>query len=228
MDASATKDSQCECGDIDIAAMDRAIDKYLQDNHDNDDAQLLLWPEEAVQLLLFSCTKDPSIRIRRAAMSLLTTVVSRQQSAQEADIISTLVLKCRDKDSKVQTQAYERMVQLPIDTLTLHLELEDWRAVLDTALLGKQADCLGCTEQREIWHLGTGLLHKFLKTKDMLSLKYSTALLSNTSDDVSTQTAAFDTLGHASQLLQALQLPWHNNSVHEAYCSALSNHTHEY
>ena len=219
-------DSQSEGGNVDIAAMDRAIDKYLQDNHEDDGAQLVLWPEEAVQLLLFSCTKDPSIRIRRAAIALLTSVVSRQQSTQEADIIRTLVLKCRDKDSKVQTQAYQMLMQLPIDALTLHLQLEDWRAVLDTALLGKQADNVDCTEQPEIHNLGTDLLHKYLKTREMLPLQYSTALSPNTGDDIYMQSAALKNLGHASQLLQALQLPWHNSSVHQAYCSALSNYAH--
>ena len=223
LDANATVCNQCECDDVDIVAIDRAIDKYLQDNHENDDTQLALWPEEAVQLLLFSCTKDPSIRIRRAAMSLLTSVVSRQHSAQEACIISTLVLKCRDKDSKVQIQAYQMLLQLPIETLTLHLELADWRAVLDTALLGKQTGNLDCTEnQPEIHNLGTDLLHKYLKTTEMLPLQYSNALLSNAGDDVCMQSAAFQTLGHSSQLLQALQLPWHNNTVHAAYCAALS------
>lgn len=227
LDANATVCNQCECDDVDIVAIDRAIDKYLQDNHENDDTQLALWPEEAVQLLLFSCTKDPSIRIRRAAMSLLTSVVSRQQSAQEACIISTLVLKCRDKDSKVQIQAYQMLLQLPIETLTLHLELADWRAVLDTALLGKQAGNLDCTEnQPEIHNLGTDLLHKYLKTTEMLPLQYSNALLSNAGDDVCMQGAAFQTLGHSSQLLQALQLPWHNNTVHAAYCAALSHYVH--
>lgn len=208
--------------------MDRAIGKYLQNNHDNDDAQLGLWPEEAVQLLLFSCTKDPSIRIRRAAMSLLTSVVSRQQSAQEADIISMLVLKCRDKDIKVQTQAYQMLVQLPIHTLTLHLKLEDWRAVLDTALLGKQADCLDCTEQPEIQKLGTDLLHQYLKTKEMLPLQYNPALFCNAGDVVCTQREfePLKTLGHTSQLLQALHLPWHNSTVHGAYCSALLSDAH--
>lgn len=207
--------------------MDRAIDKYLQDNSDNDDAQLLLWPEEAVQLLLFSCNKDPSIRIRRAAMSLLTSVVSRQQSRQEADIVSTLVLKCRDKDSKVQTQAYQMMVQLPIDTLTPFLKLEDWRAVLDTALLSKPADCLDTTEVQQ---LGTDLLQKYLTIKQVAPILCSSdaASLSSASADVFAESAAFRSLGIASQRLQALQLPWHNNPVHEAYCSALSlsNHAH--
>lgn len=203
---------------LDIAAMDRAIDKYLQDNKDSDDAQLLLWPEEAVQLLLFSCNKDPSIRIRRAAMSLLTSVVSRQQSRQEADIVSTLILKCRDKDSKVQTQAYQMLVQLPIDTLTPFLKLEDWRAVLDTALLGKPADCLDTTEQPEIQKLGTDLLHKYLTTNEVAPILCSNdaASLSAASADVFAESSAFRSLGIASQRLQALQLPWHNNPVHAA------------
>ena len=214
-----------------IAAMDRAIDKYLQDNHANDDAHLLLWPEEAVQLLLFTCTKDPSVRLRRAAMSLLTSVVSRQQSAQEADIIRTLILKCRDKDNKVQTQAYQMLEQLPADTLKAHLKLEDWRAVLDTALLSKQADCsdhASGNEQSEVQKLGTDLLHKYLKTEEVLPLLHNigdAAWLSIASDGVSTGDTALSALGLASQHLQALQLPWHNSTVHEAYCSALLNHT---
>ncbi|KAL0044205.1 hypothetical protein WJX82_004139 [Trebouxia sp. C0006] len=128
-----------------LLTMGRAIDHFLNSPSSSDEAQLQLWPEEGVHLLLFTCTKDPSVRIRRAAMSLLTSVVSKQQSAQEEAIVRALVLKCRDKDSRVQSQAYEMLVQLP-----------------------SEAVC------------------------------------------------------HASQYLQALQLPWHSSVVHHAYSSALA------
>lgn len=211
-----------------IAGMDRAVDKYLQDKPDSDDAQLLLWPAEAVQLLLFTCTKDPSVRIRRDVMSLLTSVVSRHESTQEADILGTLVLKCRDKDSKVQTQAYEMLLQLPIDTLRAHLRLEDWRAVLDTALLSERADCLDCaagSEQSKIQKLGADMLQKYLKSEEVLHLldNHHAVTLSTATNGVSSASAALRMLEFASQRLKALQLPWHNSTVHDAYGAALSN-----
>lgn len=204
--------------------MDRAVDKYLQDNPDSDDAQLILWPEEAVQLLLFTCTKDTSVRIRRAVMSLLTSVVSRQQSTQEADILSTLVLKCRDKDSKVQTQAFEMLLQLPLNILRAHLRVEDWRAVLDTALLSKRADHVDCavgSEQAEIQKLGTELLHKYLDFEEGLPWLDDPA--AGAVDGISSESAALRALEFASCRLKALQLPWHNSSVHDAYGAALSS-----
>lgn len=206
------------------AAMDRAVDKYLQDNPDSDDTQLMLWPDEAVQLLLFTCTKDTSVRIRRAVMSLLTSVVSRQQSIQEADIISTLVLKCRDKDSKVQTQAYEMLLQLPINILRAHLSVEDWCAVLDTALLSKRADhvvCAAGNERAEIQKFGTDLLHKYLDSQELLPWVDTTA--AGALHGVSAESAALRALEFASCRLKALQLPWHNSTVYDAYGAALSS-----
>ena len=206
--------------------MDRAVDKYLRDNPDSDDAQLGLWPEEAVQLLLFTCTKDTSVRIRRAVMSLLTSVVSRQQSTQEVDILSTLVLKCRDKDSKVQTQAYEMLLQLPIDTLRAHLRLEDWRAVLDTALLSKQADHVDSaagSEQPELQVLGTDMLHKYLKSEEVPPWGDNAAAANDIVSSGSAVLIMRRSLEFASCRLKALQLPWHNSTVHDAYAAALQN-----
>ncbi|KAL3152469.1 hypothetical protein ABBQ32_001508 [Trebouxia sp. C0010 RCD-2024] len=207
-----------------LLTMDRAVDKYLQDNPDSDDTQLMLWPDEAVQLLLFTCTKDTSVRIRRAVMSLLTSVVSRQQSIQEADIISTLVLKCRDKDSKVQTQAYEMLLQLPINILRAHLSVEDWCAVLDTALLSKRADhvvCAAGNERAEIQKFGTDLLHKYLDSQELLPWVDTTA--AGALHGVSAESAALRALEFASCRLKALQLPWHNSTVYDAYGAALSS-----
>ena len=215
--------------------MDRVIDKYMQDTcgHDDadDEAQLRLWPEECVQLLLFTCAKDPSVRIRRAAMSLLTSVVSRQHSAQEGDIVQMLLLKCRDKDSKVQSQAYEMMAQLPINTLNTHLRIEHWRAVLDTALLTKQAaDDAECTiedEQSQIRNFGTGLLHQYLRTNQVLPVLRDPSALTALVTAPACVGAVPDVVNavqYASQRLQALQLPWHSPAVYEQYCAALRSH----
>lgn len=205
--------------------MDRAVDRFLQDQSESDNAQLQLWPEDAVQLLLFSCAKDPSVRIRRATMSLLTSFVSRQHSVQESDIVHTLLLKCRDKDSKVKMQAYKMMVQLPIATLTAHLRIEDWRTVLDTALLSKQAadmDSAAETEQPEIMTAGTDLLHKYLDAEKLLPLVHGDSVAFATAPvSVSVPDVISSAMEHASQSLQALQLPWHSGTVYQAYSAAL-------
>lgn len=208
------------------AAMDRAIDQFLNGPSSSDEAQLQLWPEEAVHLLLFTCSKDPSVRIRRAAMSLLTSVVSKQQSAQEEAIVRALVLKCRDKDAKVQSQAYEMLVQLPIETLTAYLQIDDWRAVLDTALLNMQAavsDSLADEDhQRDsaVHALGIQLLQKYLDTNKVLQALCSDA--ASADEEGVDAKAVLQAVCHASQYLQALQLPWHSSVVHHAYSSALA------
>ena len=206
------------------AAMDRAIDRFLNSPGSSDEAQPQLWPEEGVHLLLFTCTKDPSVRIRRAAMSLLTSVVSKQKSAQEEAIVRALVLKCRDKDSRVQTQAYEMLVQLPIETLTAYLQIEDWRAVLDTALLNMQATVSDFSadedhQQDNVVHaFGIQLLQKYLDTKKVLQAFSGDVA----SADVEGVDAVLQAVCHASQYLRALQLPWHSSVVHHAYSSALA------
>lgn len=208
------------------AAMDRAIDQFLNGPSSSDEAQLQLWPEEAVHLLLFTCSKDPSVRIRRAAMSLLTSVVSKQQSAQEEAIVRALVPKCRDKDAKVQSQAYEMLVQLPTETLTAYLQIDDWRAVLDTALLNMQAavsDLLADEDhQRDsvVHALGIQLLQKYLDTNKVLQALCSDA--ASADEEGVDAKAVLQAVCHASQYLQALQLPWHSSVVHHAYSSALA------
>ncbi|KAL0023867.1 hypothetical protein WJX79_001901 [Trebouxia sp. C0005] len=44
-----------------LLTMDGAIDRFLNSPSSSDEAQLQLWPEEGVHLLLFTCTKDPSV-----------------------------------------------------------------------------------------------------------------------------------------------------------------------
>ena len=219
------------CASTSSAAMDRAIDQFLHSNSTNNEAQLELWPEEAVQLLLFTCNKDPSVRIRRAAMSLLTSVVSKQQSAQEQAIVHTLILKCRDKDAKVQCQAYEMLVQLPIIMLRAHLQIEDWRAVLDTAILTTHAvksDTTDADHQQanDDYTIGTQLLHRYLDTYRVLqSLSNDTihAGEAGCPQDLAGVDLALNAVYHASQYLQALQLPWHSSTVQHAYSSALAD-----
>lgn len=208
--------------------MDRAVDKFLYDHSSDDDAQLALWPDDAVSLLLFTCNKDPSVRIRRAAMSLLTSVVSKQQSGQEQAIVHALVLKCRDKDAKVQSQAYQMMVQLPAETLAAHLLIEEWRAVLDTALLSMQGVSTEQDQHRkEVQRLGSELLHKYLGFKQVLqALPADFMSPAGIHIELLEHTDALDAVGQASQYLQALQLPWHNNAVYLAYSAALSDCTH--
>lgn len=57
--------------------MSRAVDAHLGRLADDDagnQARLQLWPEAALQMLYFTVMHDPSVRMRRAAMALLSSV----------------------------------------------------------------------------------------------------------------------------------------------------------
>ena len=55
--------------------MEYVANAYLDKNEGDDAALLALWPAEALDMVIFTLSHDGSLRIRRRAMSLLTTVV---------------------------------------------------------------------------------------------------------------------------------------------------------
>ena len=209
---------RCMCA---RAAMEKAVNSFEEDHEEDDTALLDLWPEAAVHMLLFTLSKDPSVRIRRAAMAVLTAIPSRQHSAQEAAILQLLLLKCRDKDTAVQQQALSRMSQLPADTLSEHLSIEDWRAVLDTALLGAYfGTSSGTDAQGETQAFGSVLLHKWLRTSQLGGISSDAEAMCRSNDrSVATFGA---TLEQAAYYLRALQIPWQIQPVYQAYSAALS------
>lgn len=67
--------------EIACAAMSNAVDEHMamEAAHGENEmaARLQLWPEEALQLLLYTVLHDPSVRMRRACMGLLTSAAVR-------------------------------------------------------------------------------------------------------------------------------------------------------
>lgn len=195
--------------------MERAVSRFEEGHEDNDEALLNLWPNVAIQMLLFTLSKDPSVRIRRAAISLLTAVPSQHQSAQMEATVQLLVLKCRDKDAVVQRQAYSMLRQLPAEVLTGFLSIEDWRAVLDTALLSCHAtDSTSGTEQ-ELQASGCALLHKWVRLEQTCDAQSSHQALAEEME------GSWEGLQQAAAHLQALQIPWDNAAMYQAYCTGL-------
>lgn len=212
--------------------MEKAVNSFEEEHEEDDMALLNLWPEAAVHMLLFTLSKDPSVRIRRAAMSVLTAIPARQHSAQEAAILQLLLLKCRDKDSNVQQQAYSMLTQLPAETLSEHLSIEDWRAVLDTALLGSELTGRGIDVQADIQAFGSVLLHKWLGTSNsQLNSRHDIRILVSSDADVmcgdhdSSEPTFEGAIEHAAHCLRALQVPLQIDAVYEAYSAALSKGT---
>ena len=64
-----------------LAAMSAAVDEYLDKlgdaGDDAEEARLKLWPDHALQMLIFASMHDPSVRMRRACMALMTSVAVR-------------------------------------------------------------------------------------------------------------------------------------------------------
>ncbi|GIL89199.1 hypothetical protein Vretifemale_17043, partial [Volvox reticuliferus] len=73
----------------------------------------LLWPRAAVDALLFSLLHDPSIKVRRAAIRLVSLVVLPAGGDGAARLTKTLLKKLRDKDALVSDRALQLLVQLP-------------------------------------------------------------------------------------------------------------------
>lgn len=196
--------------------MERAVSQYEEANKDVGVEALQLWPDAAVQMLLYTLSKDPSVRIRRAAMSLLTSVPSQHESAQLEAIVQLLVLKCRDKDAAVQQQAYSMLAQLSGYTLLQTLSIEDWRAVLDTALLASALSGDALTEQ-QLQEPGRKLLHKWLKLDQVAEMRANVVGCRHSPElqtTLAVQSAAY---------LQALQIPWCHNAMYQAYFTALQS-----
>lgn len=201
--------------------MERAITQFTQihaeqdDDDDIDDAMSQLWPDAAIQMLLFTLAKDPSVKIRRAAMALLTAVPSHPHSPQMEAVVQLLVLKCSDRDSAVQTQAYSMLAQLPGNVLTEHLSIEDWRTVLDIALLSNLSSGISIVAQQELQSFGDALLHKWIRLEQLHAV-CSKQGLHIMNDENTTQA-----IQQAAAYIQALHIPWHNPAMYQAYSDAL-------
>ena len=191
--------------------MERAISSFEELHEEDNEALLNFWPSAAVQMLLFTLSKDPSVRIRRAAMSLLTAVPAQHQSAQMGATVQLLVLKCRDKDAVVQRQAYSMLRQLPGEVLTDFLSIEDWRAILDTALLSCRAADGSISIDQELQASGCALLQQWLRLEQTCSAQSSPHVL----------TEGVNAVQQAAPYPQALQIPWNNAAIYQAYCTGL-------
>ena len=57
--------------------MGRAADRYLSAHPVDQDARLALWTADSLAVVTLALTRDPSIRVRREAMRLLSSVSVR-------------------------------------------------------------------------------------------------------------------------------------------------------
>ncbi|GAB4823043.1 hypothetical protein N2152v2_010089 [Parachlorella kessleri] len=129
-----------------LQAMNKACDGYLRDTAGDREAAVALWTPSSLQSLLFALNRDPSIRIRREAMRLLTSVSAQVGSPQEEQLLHAVSLRCRDKDELVRCQAYQMLVQFPAATLHACLSEATWFGLLNFGLTVKCENAL--TAQR--------------------------------------------------------------------------------
>ncbi|GLC36399.1 hypothetical protein PLESTM_000439400 [Pleodorina starrii] len=78
----------------------------------------LLWSAASVDALFFSLLHDPSIKVRRVAMRLVSLVVLPAGGDGAIRLARVLLMKLRDKDALVSDRALELLVQLPIALIT--------------------------------------------------------------------------------------------------------------
>jgi hypothetical protein len=86
--------------DADSAAMDRAAAAYLQEQRQRQEeggkgqegAALRLWAPTALDQLLFALRSDPSIRVRREAIRVLSSVAVEVGSSQVGAVLCCAVL----------------------------------------------------------------------------------------------------------------------------------------
>ncbi|CAL5220023.1 g1969 [Coccomyxa viridis] len=100
-------------------------DADSEDSSDGEaaDHSALTWPAQAADLLLYTLTNDPSIRARRAAMKTLKA--AQGHLGCTGRLIKVLLLKCRDRDKRVQLSAYELLASMDSGELNGNAEKEE-------------------------------------------------------------------------------------------------------
>lgn len=147
-----------------------------------------------MQALQFTVLQDPSIRIRRAAMQMLTSVTAARGSSRERQLLQLLACKCRDKDMTVRQTSYSMLTQVPMQSLVACIGSSGLRSLLDVALLATPV------------HHGD----------DAPAIKqHGLKLLTMYVQEIGTTSTPID------QKLSALQLAWGHNDVYAAYMQAL-------
>ncbi|KAK9804528.1 hypothetical protein WJX73_005053 [Symbiochloris irregularis] len=119
-----------------IRAANKRLD-HLEASGSGDAAMMRMWPEEALRLVLYTATHDPALRMRRAAMHLLTTAVVPTGSQIEFELLAVLLLKCRDRDAATAKVAFDMLAQMPKATLHRAMHAGDWASVISHAF-GRQ------------------------------------------------------------------------------------------
>ncbi|KAK9817053.1 hypothetical protein WJX72_008913 [[Myrmecia] bisecta] len=123
-----------------LNAMDSVANSYLDECGENDAAILALWPAEALDMVIFTLAHDHSLRNRRAAMSLLTTVVVEKKTAKETALLRAILQRCRDQDLLIREHASAMLAQFGSSSLRAVLQHSDWCTLLDIGLAeGQQA-----------------------------------------------------------------------------------------
>ncbi|CAL8468076.1 g7615 [Coccomyxa elongata] len=89
------------------------------------------FPHDALQHIVFALKTDTSVRIRRLGIETLQTVMTMPLEVPEGikDVLDTLVLKCRDKDSKVRHASFHCLDGADPALLANFVSIDDWRSV---------------------------------------------------------------------------------------------------
>eukprot|EP00887_Chlorella_sp_A99_P008093 scaffold12.g8093.t1 len=115
-----------------LRALSRAADRWLAAHDGDTQARLALWSPNSLAVLALILTRDPSIRVRREGMRLLSSVSI--WAGDEQELLALVALKCRDRDDIVRQEAFAMLAQFPTAALVSGLDTRTWQDLLDLAL----------------------------------------------------------------------------------------------
>ncbi|KAJ9519761.1 hypothetical protein QJQ45_013472 [Haematococcus lacustris] len=98
--------------------VESAMARVAEEAAERDRRHAALWSDYGVEVLLYSVMHDPSIKVRRGGLRLLTTIALAQDSSTANQLVQVLLSKMRDRDGLVRDAALDMLLQLPASLLT--------------------------------------------------------------------------------------------------------------
>ncbi|KAK9821349.1 hypothetical protein WJX74_001698 [Apatococcus lobatus] len=93
------------------------------------------WLPGSMQAVIYAAERDPSLRVRRTATSVLAIFLKLTYQRPQQDVCECLALKARDKCQVVRATALEALAEAPSPVFRALLSAENLLAIFDANLL---------------------------------------------------------------------------------------------